>query len=196
MTLLKQIQDYENQIRNSTGKDVPEGILVTVSGISGSGKTYAAEYISKKLGLGYFSSGSIFRKLAKERGKSLEDFCSERGTDIDNMVDMETLKMAFSGNMVLDGRLSGWVASDIATAKIFILCPLETRASRVALRDNIAYENAVAMLQKRDVVDREKYLRIYGIDVFDQSIYDEVVDNSGTIEKLKQSLDSIIGKLK
>ncbi|MEM7826926.1 MAG: cytidylate kinase family protein [Candidatus Aenigmatarchaeota archaeon] len=170
-------------------------ITITVSGLSGSGKTYVAKYISNKLGLKYYSSGKIFREFARKDGNTLEEFCKIRKPSIDKKVDREALKVIRKGNAVIDGRLSGWIAGNSAF-KIYVSCPLRIRAERVAKRDNISKEEAMKRLRIRDESDRKKYLETYGIDMLDKSIYDKVIDNSVSESDLKRELNMLLRKIK
>jgi cytidylate kinase len=102
--------------------------------------------------------------------------------EVDYKMDKRTLKYAMEGNVVLDARLSGWVAGDWTDVKIFFECPLEVRAKRVAKRDNISVEQAKKNLKRRDEQDHEKYQKLYNIDSFDTSIYNTIINN----EKLKK----------
>lgn len=190
MTFIKFLEPYEKKMLEDSKND--RGIVVTVSGLAGSGKTEAAKMIAKKLRLEYFSSGSILRELARKRGVSLEDLCRTREASVDHEIDIESLRRAIQGNVVLDGRLTGWVAGNLANMRIFIFCPPEIRAMRIEKRDNIPFQDALRNTFERDISDRNKYLSVYGVDMIDQSIYDRVVDNSGTKTQLEEKIDAVV----
>jgi len=192
MTLIKFLRRYEKELKKKFGKR--KGIVITVSGLSGSGKTEVAKFIAKRLGLKYHSGGSAFRKLAAEQGKSLEDFCRVREAWVDHKIEKETLKTVMQKNVVVDARLSGWVAGKTAF-KIFVSCPLGIRAKRVAKRDKIAVKEALKKVAQRDENDIKKYLKLYKIDMNDKSIYDKVIDNSKSRENLKRELKLIVNQL-
>jgi len=174
-TYVKLLQKYERDLKKKFKK---KGLTITVSGPAGSGKSTGAKAIAKALKLRYFYVGEIFRKMAKERKMSLEEFSEKREKEVDLEADKKTLEFAIKGGVVLDGRLTGWVAGDWADVKIYYDTPLEVRAERVAKRDKKSKEEALEDIRKRDEEDNRKYKEIYKIDLFNKSIYDIIIDNS------------------
>ena len=193
MTFIKYLEPYEKELLEKGGKG---GTVVTVSGLSGSGKSEAAKMISRKLNLSYHSMGSIMREMAAKSGMTIEEFCSSRGDEVDHLVERETLAIAFRGDAVLDGRLTGWSVGNNADLKIFIFCPPEVRASRVSKRDDQGFEAALRNIFRRDMSDRSKYINLYGIDMLKTDIYDRIIDNSGTKQDLEERIDSIIASFR
>jgi cytidylate kinase len=179
-TYLKFLESYEKELLKKIKK---KGLTITVSGISGAGKTDGARAIAKAFKLRYISAGKILRDIAKKRKMSLEQISAIRGSEIDHEMDRRSLEFAMKGKVVLDGRLTGWVAGNWADVRIFYTCPLNVRAERVVNRDNITVEEAKINLQKRDDQDHEKYQKVYGIDSFDRSIYNIVIDNRDLTKK-------------
>ena len=47
---------------------------ITISGLPGSGTTTVAKLLAERLGYKLISAGDVFRKLAMERGMTLEEF--------------------------------------------------------------------------------------------------------------------------
>ena len=89
-------------------------MIVTVSGPHGTGKSTYAAQLAKALGLRHVSAGLVFRRLAKERDVSLEEFgkIALKDPAIDRLVDAETMKEAEVGEVVVDGQLAGWVLKE------------------------------------------------------------------------------------
>ena len=174
-TYIKFLEPFEKEFAKRIKK---KGLTITVSGPACSGKSTGAKAIAKALRLKYVYVGKIFRDIAKRRGLSLEEFSALREKEVDWEADKRTLKLAMKGNVVLDGRLTGWVAGDWADLKIYYECPLEIRAERAAERDKKSKEEALRDIKKRDEEDNKKYKKLYGIDLFDKSIYDLIIDNS------------------
>ena len=154
------------------------GFVITVSGLSGAGKTTIAKSIAEELNFRYLSAGEIFRNTAKERNINFIDFVRNRSPQFDLDVDSRVLSCAMKGNVVLDGRLTGWVAGDWADFRIWVRCPIAIRAKRVAKRDKITFDEAISQIRKRDNADIKIYKKIYKIDLLDDSIYDLVIDTS------------------
>ena len=179
-TFIKFLEEYEKELSEKVKK---KGLTITVSGLSGSGKSTGARAIAKALNLKNVITGEILRQIAKDKGISLLEIVKIRKPEIDYEMDRRTLKLAMEGNVVLDGRLTGWVAGNWADIKIFYECSLNVRAERVAKRDNITFEEAKEVLQKRDEEDHRIYQNLYGIDSYDKSIYDIVINNEKLTKK-------------
>lgn len=182
-TYIKFLEPYEKELSKKIEK---EGLVITVSGNSGSGKSLGAKSIAKTFNLKHVKAGEILRELAKMKKISVVKMSEIREPEVDYKMDKRSLKLAMEGNVVLDARLSGWVAGDWADVKIFYECPLDVKTKRVAKRDNISVEEALERLKKRDEQDHEKYQKLYDIDSFDKSIYDIIINNEKlTLEEAK-----------
>ena len=152
------------------------GFVITVSGLSGAGKTTIAKSIADELKFRYLSAGEIFRNAAKERGMNFIEFVKKRSPQFDLDVDSKILSYAMKGNVVLDGRLTGWVAGEWADFRIWVRCPIAIRAKRIAKRDKISFEKAISQIRKRDNADIKIYKKIYKVDLLDDSIYDLIIN--------------------
>jgi len=169
-------------------------IVITVSGPPGSGKTTHAKKIAEKFNLRYFSTGKYFRQMALKLGISLEKFHSkaEVNSKFDFKADNKTIEEAKKGNVVIDGHLTGWMAKDYADIKIYLTAPLKTRAKRIAKRDGKSIEDALEEIRIREESNKRRYLKYYGINLDDLSIYDIVINT----EKWKEEeVSQILGKL-
>ncbi|MGD9382129.1 MAG: AAA family ATPase [Candidatus Thorarchaeota archaeon] len=151
--------------------------VITIGGLHGTGKSSVADRISKEFNLRRVSAGIIFRRLAEERGLTLEEFSrvAEQDEDIDRLLDDTLKKEAAKGNVVIDGQLAAWMAGDDADFKIQLTAPLTVRIKRISERDGTPYQYA-----KRETVSREgsesaRYKEFYGVNISDQSIYDLIL---------------------
>jgi len=184
-TYIKFLESYEEELSKKTKK---KGLTITVSGKSGSGKSLGATAIAKALKLKYVSAGQILRNIAKKKQISLVKMSETRGPEIDHEMDRQNLKLAMEGNVVLDGRLTSWAAGDWADVKIYYVCSMRIKSERVVERDNISVEEAEEMITKRDKEDHKKYYKLYGINSYDESIYDIIINN----EKLTKEEAEVI----
>ena len=170
-------------------------VTITISGTPGSGKTTVAKLLEKKLGLRYVYSGMVFREMAKKHKMSLEEFGKycEKKREIDKKLDAYQLEILQKGNVILEGRIAGWIAhrNKIPALKVLLDTDIETRSKRIASR-----ERGDAEKRKQEIVNREKsealrYKNYYNIDLKDTSIYDVVIDSS---DKTAEEIADIIHK--
>ena len=153
---------------------------VTISGLPGSGTTTVARLLAKELGLELISAGEMFRGIAKEKSLQLEQFneLAENSDDFDRWIDAKQGKEAMKHeNVIVEGRLSGFFVTT-ADLKIWLKAPIEVRARRVAGREGIAYEEALAAMKSREQSEHKRYEQYYDINLDDLSIYDLVIDSS------------------
>ncbi|MBX3286574.1 MAG: cytidylate kinase family protein [Actinobacteria bacterium] len=157
-------------------------MLVTLSGLPGSGTSTVARMVAAALGLDHLDGGTVFRAAAAERGLSLADFAALAEADdaIDRALDDRLTERARAGDVLLESRLAGWLATraELAALRIWIACDEDERARRVAGREG--HDALVALEHNRDRErsERARYLGYYGIDLTDLSIYDLVLDST------------------
>jgi CMP/dCMP kinase len=155
-------------------------MIITVSGPHGTGKSTYAAKLASALGLRHISAGQLFRRMAKEKGFSLEKFGQLAAEDstIDHMVDEETMREAEKGDLVVDGQLAGWVLREVADLRIYLTAPEDIRLKRIAERDKMNLEEAREQTFERERVQNERYKKHYGLRVDDRSIYQIILDTS------------------
>ncbi len=194
-TKIRLLEGYEKGLVSKGAKK--EGLIITVSGFSGSGKSSVVKLLMEafpQLKLVY--AGGIFRENAEKAGMTLEEYCKTRKEQDDIDTDKELLKRSMAGNAIADSRIAAWTLGDWADLKIFVACPLGTRVDRIAKRDDIRPAQARNMLKTRDSSDARRYLELYGIDVDDLGIYDIIIDNSGSFEDLQRGVKRVIDEIR
>ena len=172
--------------------------VITISGNPGSGKSTVAKLLEEKLNIKYIYSGMIFRELAKEYKMSLEEFgkyCEEH-KNIDVELDNRQLEILKKGDVILEGRLAGWLAykNKIPAFKVSIIADLDIRVKRVVNR-----EKGDIKKRKKEIIERERsesarYKKYYNIDLKDNSIYDLVIDSGDKTPE--EIVDVILKKMK
>lgn len=159
-------------------------MLVTISGLPGSGTSTVARKVAAELGLAHLDGGTIFRQLAADAGRSLADFgaFAERHPEVDIELDRRLAERAHQGFVVLESRLAGWIAVNegLDSVRVWIACRDEVRARRVALRDGLDPATAAEANRAREASERARYRQYYGIDLDDLSIYDLVLDSAAS----------------
>ncbi len=161
--------------RTDAQKGVQSGMVamrITISGPPGSGTTTVARILAKKLGFKLISAGEIFRKLAMKRGMTLEEFSkyAENNPDIDFYIDKLQKEMAErEDNVVVEGRLSGWMVKD--AFKVWIYASPEVRYRRIAKREGKDLARVRNETKKREELEKRRYKKFYSIDLDDISVY-------------------------
>ena len=156
-------------------------MLITVSGPPGAGKSTAAAGLADALGYEHVSGGDIFRELAAERGYSVVEFnqLAEEDDQIDRDLDRRLREIAIErDDLVLESRLSGWLAAEHADFRIWLDAPLDVRASRIADREEKSVQEAREETATRAESEALRYREYYDIEIGDLSIYDLVVNTS------------------
>jgi len=176
-------------------------MIISISGLHGTGKSTVGKLVAKALGLNYYSTGQAFRDLAKEMGKNLQDFTRyvEDHPDIDKKLDEKILKIAEKDNILIDSQLSGHILRNVADFKIHLTCSLETRVRRIAERDQASYELKMKETQIRELSELERFKKLYGIHLDDleeiSRIHDLVLDTEGlSIDEIVELIISKLGK--
>ena len=191
-TLLKFLEPYEKKLVKKVER---KGLIITVSGKAGTGKSTIARMIADEMELRYFYPPSIYREMSKEKGVVLEKLVENAERETDYEIEKKTFEEGLKGNVVIDSRLSGFIMGGFANFKIFVTCDTEKRIERVVERDGISKEEASERIKKRDEIDTTKYKRLYAIDMEDTSIYDMVFDNSGSLEDLQEKIKEIVNRI-
>ena len=166
---------------------------ITISGLPGTGKTTVAKLLEQRLGMKYVSSGDIFRQMAKKHQMSLEEFGEycEKHPEIDEELDRCQLDILRKGNVIVEGRISAWLASrnQIQAVKILLDAGLDTRVHRIIKREQGDKEKRKKEILKREKSEATRYQKYYHIDVRDTSIYDLIID---TAEKTPEEIVEVI----
>ena len=150
-------------------------MIVAISGKSGCGNTTVTRLVADTLHLRRINY--TFKDIAAERGVDFEELHRRAATDpeIDHYLDRRQVELASSGNCVLGSRLAIWLLEN-ADLRVYIDAPLQVRGERIALREGIPPEEAIAATAERDAEDRRRYIALYGVDIDDSTEANLVVD--------------------
>lgn len=174
-------------------------MIITISGLHGTGKSSVGKKIAESLGIRYYSTGDAFRDLAEEKGMTLEDFSLyvEEHPEIDNELDDRVVEMGRKGNIIVDAQLSAYLLDDVADFKILLTCPLKVRVERMMTRDESDYDEKLKETLMRENSELERFKEMYNIDLSDadkaEKLYDFVLSTEFTTveEALEKVLEAI-----
>ena len=150
---------------------------IAISGKSGCGNSTVSRLVADRLGLRLINY--TFKNLAAEYGIGFAELHARAARDfsIDRTLDRRQLAAAAGGDCVLASRLAIWLLAD-AELKVYLTAPPELRARRIAQRERVPPDVALADTGRRDGSDRQRYLDLYRIDIDDAAPADLVVDTS------------------
>jgi cytidylate kinase len=175
-------------------------MILTISGLHGTGKSTIGKLVAEKLGIKYYSTGQAFRDLAKEMDLTLEEFTDyvEKNPEIDKELDQKIIEIAQKGDIIIDSQLSAYILETIADFKILLICPLEIRVERMRERDYESYDKKLKETIMREKSELDRYKNIYNIDLNDKEkiakLYDLIIDTRNlTIDEV---LDQILSTIK
>lgn len=175
-------------------------MIITISGTSGAGKSTVAKFLAEKLGYRHYSTGDILRKLAVERGMTINELmiAAKKDKSIDSDIDNYSKKLGESeDNFVIDSRLAWhFIPSSI---KVFLDADLKVRAERIFRQRREeekfeTFEEAMELMEEREKVNLGRYRKVYGITYLDKKNYDMVVDT--TTLTVEEAVGKILNYLK
>ncbi|HRJ06057.1 MAG TPA: nucleoside monophosphate kinase [Candidatus Saccharibacteria bacterium] len=179
--------------------------IITIAGKPGSGKSTTSKAVAAQLSYRHFSSGDLFRAIAKEKGLDVKSANqhAEKESSIDDLVDSKLQQMGKTeSDIVIDSRTAWhWMPDSF---KVYLDLNLETAADRILNsldRGHEANEYIPESVQEyaKELAERleseaKRYKKLYGINPYDLSNYDLVVDTSSyTID---ETVDKVISAFK
>jgi len=168
------------------------GIKIAISGKSGCGNTTVSKMVASALDLHFINF--TFRSLAEEHNMDLKTVLELAAKDDywDKEIDTRQVKYANESNgCVLGSRLAIWMLKE-ADLKVYLNAEEQTRVDRIVKREGGSMSEVAAFTAERDRQDRERYLRIYGIDTNDYSFADLLIETDNI--NPQQITDLIISK--
>ena len=160
---------------------------ISITGNLGSGKSTVCQMIRDKYGFEIFSTGSIQREVARQKGITTLELNELMKVDhsLDDVIDATTTRISrerAGDKLIFDSRMAWHFADN--TFKIFVTVKPSVAAQRVmaAGRGNeetyASLEEAEAKLIARAEVEQARFKTLYGVDYFDHNNYNLVVDSS------------------
>jgi len=159
-------------------------MIITISGIAGSGKSTVAKLLAKKLNYKHYSVGDFMREIAKQRNLTLLELSKQAETDksIDKELDEKQIELGKKeDNFVIDARLGfHFIKSSI---KVFLEVDLNEAANRILKekRQHEQYKDVIDSINKiktRINSEDKRYRGYYNIDYHDKTNYDIVIDTT------------------
>ena len=150
-------------------------MIICISGLSGSGKNSVGVEVAKLLSLRVVDP--TFKTIAAKQKMSLMEFHkkAEKEHSIDKQFDAHLIADAKRGNCVVTTWLGPWMIKD-ADIRVWLYAPSAVRAKRVAGRDGMTPEQALAHITDRDESNHHRYNEVYKINIYDHSGFELVIN--------------------
>lgn len=167
---------------------------ITLTGNLGSGKSTLGKILSSEYGFEIFSTGKVIRQIAEEQGVSVLEMNKLMESDhkYDHMIDDTTARISREQkdkNLLFDSRLAWHFVEE--SFKVFLSVNISVAASRVmadASRGDVesyaSLEECKKSLMDRAATEDRRYRDIYGIEYFNYSNYNLVLDSSDATPEL------------
>ena len=169
-------------------------IRIAVSGKSGCGNTTVSRLLSERLGVRLINY--TFHDMAKERGIPFEQLClmAENDDQYDRYLDRRQVELALEGSCVLASRLAIWLLEQ-ADLSVYLYASAKIRAGRISRREGTQWRQSLQDIEVRDSRDRNRYLKLYGMDIDNYDFADLVVnteqgDQFYVVDRIVEALEA------
>ncbi|MFW6210425.1 MAG: cytidylate kinase family protein [Patescibacteria group bacterium] len=164
--------------------------IITISGKPGSGKSSTADRVAELLGYTRYSSGDMVRRILRDSGKTLETYNREasENSSLDAQVDAALRELRNHQDIVVDSRLGFyWLPESF---KVYLDLELELATVRIykdtvenEMRQGVgtsqnSLQDVSRQVRERMLGEQSRFRRLYGIDPFDATHFDFVIDTS------------------
>ena len=168
-------------------------MIITLTGLPGSGKTSVAKGLSKHLHIKYLPLGNYFRKIAKREKISVLEL-TKRG-DLVNYIDKYQLKLARKyKNVIIDSRMGAYLFKKRAKYRIYLHAPLKVRVKRISNRDSESYKGALKETLSRERQELNHYTKHYGTNYQNKKLYNIIISTEHTT--VEEAVKKILRKIK
>ena len=161
---------------------------ITLTGNLGSGKSTLSKILEAEYGYEIFSTGKVIRQIAEEHGLSVLEMNELMNKDpkYDHEIDDTTARISRENpdkSILFDSRLAWHFVEK--SFKVFLSVSLDVAASRVKgdtsrgeVESYATLEDAKENLKKRAQTEDVRYKELYGIEYFNYSNYNLVLDST------------------
>lgn len=164
-------------------------MYITITGELGSGKSTVAQLLCDKYGFTKYSTGTIQREIAKEKGITTLELNQQMSNDVNNkfdaMIDNKTIEISRNNigkDLVYDSRMAWHFVEE--SFKVYVTVDIHVAANRVIMADRgqeehyDSLEEAAKSLIKRKQLEDSRFAQIYSVNTTDFDNYDLIVDST------------------
>ena len=169
-------------------------MIITISGVPGSGKSTVAKLVARKLGFRHYSAGDFMREIAEKRGLSLLELgrAAEKDRSIDLELDKRTIELGKAeDDFVMDSRLAYHFIPD--SFKVFLAVDEKEAAKRILgdvknkrigrkmEKESTTLAATLAAIRKRKGSEQLRYKKYYNLNPYDEKQYNLAIDTTKTV---------------
>ncbi|MEX0918028.1 MAG: nucleoside monophosphate kinase [Candidatus Paceibacterota bacterium] len=161
--------------------------IITIGGKPGSGKSTISKRLAATLGYKHFSSGDLFRAIAREKDISVDAInrLAETDTSIDKAVDQKLRELGeHESEIVIDSRMAWhWIPDSF---KLYLQLDLSIAADRIYNAHNkerfLNEDHAQNVKEYEEQLtarlesETKRYMSLYQVTPYDETHYNLVVD--------------------
>lgn len=170
-------------------------MIITITGLPGSGKTSVGKVLAKKLHMKFFSIGNMVREYAKENKISLMEMEKQikNNKSMNKKIDDKQKKLLKKyKNFIIDSRIGAAIFKK-ADFRIYLHASLKKRAERIAKREKKSLKQALHETTIRERDELQQYRKHYGIDYRDKKYYNLIIntenlDENQTADKMAKTI--------
>lgn len=164
-------------------------MFITITGELGSGKSTIAKLLDQKHGFALYSTGSIQREIAKEKGITTLELNQQMSNDLNNiydkMIDDKTVELSENNagkNIVFDSRMAWHFVRK--SLKVYVTVDPHVAADRVMKAGRgqeeqyHSLEEATRSLLKRKQLEDSRFADMYHVNTTDFNNYDLILDST------------------
>lgn len=164
-------------------------MYITITGELGSGKSTVAQLLCDEYGFTKYSTGTIQREIAKEKGITTLELNQLMTNDVNNkfdaMIDNKTVEISRNNigkNIVYDSRMAWHFVEK--SFKVYVTVDIHVAAQRVIMADRgqeehyDSLEEAAKSLIKRKQLEDSRFAQIYSVNTTNFDNYDLIVDST------------------
>jgi cytidylate kinase len=178
-------------------------MIITISGLPGSGKSSVGRELAKRLNYEFMSVGDLRGQMAIAKGLTLDELNKLGETEdwTDKEADEKQKEIGRTkDNLVMEGRLSWHFIPN--SFKVLLTVDLPTSAKRILQntadrpdeKEPLTLAEAENMIKERIVSDDRRYQKYYGLNYLDHKNYDLVIDTSS--KPIAKIVAEILDKVK
>jgi cytidylate kinase len=175
-------------------------MIITIGGNVGAGKTTLANHLAEALHHEQISAGDIIRKMAAEKGLSIEQFYAQLKNDpaIEQAVDKrQATMMREHDGLIVEGRVAWYFAkqSTFPVLNVLLTVAPAVGAQRSGEKKENAGKTADEMIiadTSREKMEHERYAMLYDIrNHLDPTHYNFVLDT--TLLTKEEVFEKVLG---